>query len=286
MACCLRRRSVANLIRTRRCKNRIVPGYANYPMRTLCVAAIVLTCGGPLVAEVRPGMLEQRLQYRVRSLGYSDTVVEDLIRMTRAWNLTAMENKLVLARQDQRGGAPSQGHIAQAEEDAAKAVALAVKTDIHISASETGHELPEVVQTKNACCLGFSQLFYVLGTSIGLRVKVISVPETASGPLPQGVGHVACLLELTDGSAMIVDLMGCLGSKDCVTSRFQFERTYCQMESYWELRQQTAALGLPRKNSGSKQRRSCGRSMSTEQAFFSDRVTSPEHWQQPLRRRG
>ncbi len=189
-------------------------------MRTLCVAAIVLTCGGPLVAEVRPGMLEQRLQYRVRSLGYSDTVVEDLIRMTRAWNLTAMENKLVLARQDQRGGAPSQGHIAQAEEDAAKAVALAVKTDIHISASETGHELPEVVQTKNACCLGFSQLFYVLGTSIGLRVKVISVPETASGPLPQGVGHVACLLELTDGSAMIVDLMGAWEAR--IASRHDF----------------------------------------------------------------
>jgi len=57
--------------------------------------------------------------------------------------------------------------------------------------------LANVVKDKKAQCLGYCQLVYILGHSLGLRVAVIEVLEKAFGHLPSGEGHAACFVELT-----------------------------------------------------------------------------------------
>ena len=101
--------------------------------------------------------------------------------------------------------------------------------------------LSEVLKERKAQCLGYSQLYYVLGKAVGLRVQVIDVVELVSGPLPTLDGHVACLVDRSDGKVMIVD-----AGLHYVSWPFVFQDEYVEVGNYWQLKRQGNPLSLSR----------------------------------------
>lgn len=97
-------------------------------------------------------------------------------------------------------------------------------------------------QGQEVQCLGYCQLYYILGRSLGLRVVPIDVLELAFGHLPPGEGHVGCCVRLTDGKAMVAE-----AGTGTVSKAFVFPDIYRAVGNYWELRQGGNPLGLHRR---------------------------------------
>ncbi|MGE4358104.1 MAG: tetratricopeptide repeat protein [Candidatus Omnitrophota bacterium] len=89
-------------------------------------------------------------------------------------------------------------------------------------------DLIEVLRMKKANCLGYSQLFYVLGKSIGLEVKVISVYPA----------HIANLISL-DSDYMILDLMF-----NYKSHKFNWDNTYERRAGIWHLKVRSIILKI------------------------------------------
>ena len=102
--------------------------------------------------------------------------------------------------------------------------------------------LPKVIEDKKAAYLGYSQLVFILGQSLGLRVTPIHVRESVSGPPAAETLHVVCCVELRDGKMTMVDV-----TRGLVSKPYVFFATYRAVGNYWELRKQNNPLGVPGK---------------------------------------
>ena len=96
------------------------------------------------------------------------------------------------------------------------------------------------LKTKKAHCLGYTQLFYILGNSMGLTVQAIEVLEHSNGQMPAEMGHVACEVGLHNDKAMQVDLT----LRDCVSKVFLFTEEYDKEGNYWELKDKNNRLNI------------------------------------------
>ena len=134
--------------------------------------------------------------------------------------------------------------VARVEEEVVRGLAQTIGRRITLD-TETGSKyfyLSKVVNDRKAQCLGCSQLVYILGNSVGLRVTAIGVLELASGPMPAGNSHVACCVELTDGKVIMVDV-----AQNLMSRPFVFLETYRAAGNYWELKQKDNPLGVHRR---------------------------------------
>ncbi len=186
--------------------------------------------------------VEQHIHAEVKRLEYSAAVAQELVAMTRDWNLAALEQKLAAAKAGQRQGKLSKEKLSQAEQEIAETLCREIAAVVR--GKETSFELDEVIRDRSASCVGFALVFNVLGRSIGLDVQGLDVPITAAGRSIDDHGHLACLIQLADGRAAIVDVTGGLGQGDSVSKPFQFGETYREKGSYWELKDARNLLGL------------------------------------------
>ncbi len=95
-------------------------------------------------------------------------------------------------------------------------------------------DLNEILKFKRANCLGCVQLFYVLGTACGLKIKMLSVDlirekETAT----EGGFHIVSLIELDDGNCMIVDPAS---TPLLITEPFKWRKVFERRGNIWLLK--------------------------------------------------
>jgi tetratricopeptide (TPR) repeat protein len=174
--------------------------------------------------------LVKDIERAVVALGYSEDTADDLARLAREWKCARWKQTLRKARGD--FSAEKTVYVVRVEEKVAKALYETIGKEIgRCDEAETSKyfKLSEVVRDKKAQCLGYSQLLYILGNSVGLRVKVIDVLEPASGSPPLGQGHVACLVSLSDGTTVMVDI-----AMNHVSRPFVFKETFAEVGNYWE----------------------------------------------------
>ncbi len=132
---------------------------------------------------------------------------------------------------------------AQEEEKVLKALCNSIKKEFSPAAADSEYfYLRKVVNDKTAQYLGYAQLLYVFGNSIGLTVKVVDVLEPADGQLPVGEEHAACLVELADGKTIMADL-----TQDDISKPFVFRDQYGAAGNYWELKQKENPLKISRR---------------------------------------
>ena len=227
------------------------------------VVALVLTAsmlfgfpgsGGPLLpssatasaAEVHAlNTLVAEIEKSVTELGYPTVVAQDLVPRVRDWKCEVWQQAIRQARQTYQQKRISAADVAQTEEAVIQGLAQTIGTEIAACREEENPKyfyLSKVAQDKKAECLGYSQLVYVLGNSLGLRVTAIGVLEFAAGDLPAGFGHSACCVELIDGKVMMVDV-----SQNLVSKPFIFRETYRAAGNYWELKENDNPLGIHRR---------------------------------------
>lgn len=183
------------------------------------------------------------IQQTIKGLEYSDDIDTDLVQIVSLWRYMDWRQTLSRARQDYQQKKTSAQQLAQVEEEVLKELCQAIRKEFSIAPSDSEYfYLSKVVKDRTAQCLGYSQLLYVLGNSLGLTIKVVDVLESAAGPLPAGEEHAACLVELTGGKVMMVDL-----TQDTVGKAFIFRKQYTAIGNYWELTQKDNPLKIPRR---------------------------------------
>ncbi len=199
-------------------------------------------------------VLSEQIKQLVKGLEYSDKVAEDFAPMVIIWKdeqggaaLVAWKQKLNQARQDYKQGKVSKGQLAKIEENIVRQLSQRIQEEIGADVSEKLFDLGDVIKHRQAQCVGFSQLFYVLGNSVGLSVKTINVAELmVPGPLPAGYGHMACTIGLPDSKVIMIDLYYVF-PKLLISTPFIIEKEFTKVGNYWELKDKENPLGIHRR---------------------------------------
>ena len=196
------------------------------------------------------GTLSKHIKQLVMELEYPDKVAEDFVAMVISWKdkqgqpvLVAWKQRINQARQDYKQSKISEAQLAKVEENIAKELSQRIQKEIRHDFSEKFFDLGDVVKNKLAQCLGYSQSVYIVGNSVGLSVQAIEVVELMTGLLPAGAGHRASIVSLTDGRAIMVDLV--IGG--FVSKSFKIEEEFAKVGNYWELKDKTNPLGIHRR---------------------------------------
>ncbi len=200
--------------------------------------------GPPTKAPSTTDALAKDIEKSVAALGYPKATADELARLARDWKCAPWKQKLSQAR----AAPPSKqtAEAAQVEEQATKALYETIGTEIgrcdEKDAAQYFH-LSKVVRDKKAQSLGYSQLVYILGNSIGLKVSAIRVLELAPARRPSlELGHVACLVTLSDGNAMLVDVQN-----KRLDGPFVFDETFAKAGHDWVLEETDTSRDLPRR---------------------------------------
>ena len=110
------------------------------------------------------------------------------------------------AKQEYEQGRISKAQLAKVEEAIAIELSQRIQQEISVDVSGEFFDLTAVIKHKQTQCLGYTQLFYILGSSLGLSVQAINVEELVTpDPLTPGRGHIACIVDLADETTIIVD---------------------------------------------------------------------------------
>jgi tetratricopeptide (TPR) repeat protein len=180
----------------------------------------------------------------VKELEYSDKVAEDFTNMVLSWKdeqgrpvLDAWKQKLNQARQDYKQAKISKAQLAGLEESIVKELSQRIQKEISPDRTLKFFDLADVVKDRQAQCVGYSHLFYVLGSSIDLRVNATNVTETATDQFTPG--HVACIVTLTHGKTVMVDIAG-----DFVSQPFILDKEFTKVGNYWELKDKKNPLRI------------------------------------------
>ena len=213
-------------------------GWSGWPLvlSPAMAAAAEANAFDALAAEVEKSVME---------LGYPEAVAQDVAGLARDWQCAEWQQAISQARQKQQQKQFFPPDVVQVEEAVIQGLFQTIAREIAPCREDESAKyfyLSKVAKDKTACCLGYSQLVYVLGNSVGLRVTAIGVLELASGDLPAGCGHSACCVELTDGKVMMVDV-----SRNLAGRPFVFQDAYRAAGNYWELKQKDNPLGLHRR---------------------------------------
>jgi tetratricopeptide (TPR) repeat protein len=194
--------------------------------------------------------LSKRINQLVKELEYSDKVAEDFNDMVISWKdaqgepvLVAWKQGLNQARQDYKKAKISKPQLAKLEENIVKELSQRIQKEITADFSLKFFDLADVIKHKQAQCLGYSQLLYITGNSVGLSVQAIEVVELTTGLLLPEAGHIASIVTLTDGRTRMVDL----APNGFISKPFLMEEEFAKAGNYWELKDKTNALGIHRR---------------------------------------
>jgi tetratricopeptide (TPR) repeat protein len=194
--------------------------------------------------------LWDRIKQLVKSLEYPDEVAEDFNRMAIDWKnelgrpvLIVWKDRLARVHRLYQQGKVNRSHIAKIEIGVLEELCKIIKKQF--SNKTLGFELSDMIEHRQANCLGYSQLIYIIGNAIGLSVKPIDVLNPAisvKGDVSQG--HMACIVDLSDGRSVMLDVSLLYESP---SKAFKFEDHFIKMGNDWELRYQFNRLLIHRK---------------------------------------
>ena len=147
----------------------------------------------------------------IKSLEYSEKNADDFILMLPSWDYGRAIEKLNKFKQQLRqsnlrlqNDTVNLYNMAQIEKTITKQIHSMITE--HIQSDYEIFELPDIINKTRANCLGFTQLFYILATSVGLRIQPINIIEFQSAfPEMPGAAHIACIVRLADNSIIMVN---------------------------------------------------------------------------------
>ncbi|MCD6539976.1 MAG: tetratricopeptide repeat protein, partial [Candidatus Omnitrophica bacterium] len=105
-------------------------------------------------------------------------------------------------------------------------------------------ELDKVIKEKKADCLGYTQLYFILGHYIGFSVEPVEVTEVFTGiTMPVGFNHIACLFTLSDGRKVMVN--GAVKPL-FISEPFVLEKEFKKVGNWWEIKKESRSF-LPKR---------------------------------------
>src|SRR3989304_849479 len=186
--------------------------------------------------------LVKEIQQALKELEYPDELSHKLVKIINVSKCVLWKQKLDTARQDYKDKNLSAAQVAHIEEEVVQELYRTIRKDISSDNSSDLFDLPSIIKDKKASCFGYSQLFYILGNSLELKVEVLDVLALANNSLPVNSRHMACLVTLTGNNVIMVDL-----TNGFVSMPFGLEEEFDKVGNYWELKNQNNRLGIHRR---------------------------------------
>jgi tetratricopeptide (TPR) repeat protein len=160
--------------------------------------------------------------------------------------VASLDKKLASTRQDQI----SKSGLAGIEEDIARRLVAEVRRQIRVD--DRYFELADAVRYRKTQCLGYTQVFYITANAIGLTTRPINVLELDKrGPLPAGFSHVAAIVELANGKAVMANIVPSGFISEPFTMADTFDRgggfDKLTAGNYLQLKDKINALGIYRR---------------------------------------
>jgi len=198
-------------------------------------------------------VLSEQIKQLVKSLEYSDKVADHFAQMVIDWEdaqgrpvLITWKEKLANAKQECKKGKISKNHVVKIEESVIRELCHRIKKQF--SYEEDTFVLDDVIQNQHANCLGYSQLIYIAGNAVGLSVRVIDVTNVSEYVTlekdVQEKGHVACIIDLSDGQLVMADMAISFVS---ISKAFELESQFVKVGNYWEIRNKDNPLRIHRR---------------------------------------
>ncbi len=199
--------------------------------------------------SVEPENLSRRIKQLVCELEYSDEVAEDFVTMINSWQnkkanpfFVDRREKLRQVREDYKQGSIKIAGVVKVEKSIVSEIVWSIENKL--GCSDEDFELADIIKNQQASCLGFTQIFYILGSSIGLSVTPINVVELQRpGPLPTGTAHVSCMVGLSDGRTIMLNSV----PGGFVSEPFIMEKEFTKIGDYWQLKDKDNPLDIYRK---------------------------------------
>ena len=185
----------------------------------LCLAPFILLAGfrmdslaGEAETAVFPPLskysdyLEVKIQESLKELGYSEELAQDFIQKVRPWKLEVLFQKICEAAQDVKQKKISWDQYARVETETLHQLAKTITTNI--SEYDIRYfDLALIIKNNKRNALVTPNCFTFLGSSLGLAVRPIVVTDAAQiASFAAEGGHAACVVELHNGSVVMVDL--------------------------------------------------------------------------------
>lgn len=216
-----------------------VPGAAAYPTGQTVQTA---NC-------IQRERLSEKIEDAVLALHYSPEVASATQRHLREWRdfagrsvLESWAHTLVNAQGQVSEDAAGLARLTQKEKQVISEIARYLRRRFRYQ--EGAFELMEILESRRAQCLGYTQLFYVVTQSLGLASHPIDViVDREPGMILPGEGHVSCVVDLRDGSSVLLDLV----PNGVISDAVGLDEDYRKVGPYHELRDEKNALGLFRK---------------------------------------
>ena len=194
-------------------------------------------------------VLSEQIKQLVRSLEYSDKVAEHFANMVIDWKdaqwlpvLITWKEKLANARQECKQGKISRNHVAKIEESVIRELSHRIRKQFNYE--EHVFELGDVIQNQKADCLGYSQLTYLAGNTVGLSIRPIIVLDYDRQEEKDQKAHIACIIDLFDGQLVMADL----AMFPSLTSKaYKLENQFVKVGNYWDLRNKDNPLRIHRR---------------------------------------
>ena len=194
-------------------------------------------------------VLSKEITDLVGKLEYSGTAAKNFAEMVVGWKdehkkpvLAIWQETLSQAKENYRQGNISERQLAKTEQDITKKLCRKIQKEIRYG--DKFFDLADVTKYRKAQCLGYSQLFYILGSEVGLSVTPINVAEfQTADPLPVGFAHISCMVNLTDSSTIMLDLT----PPSFISEPFIMEKYFTKIGSYLMLKNADNFLNIHRK---------------------------------------
>lgn len=203
------------------------------------------------------GDVSEQIVKIVKEFEYSETVAKDFLEMVSGWKdprgrnlLDSSKKRLKQVKEKYQRGDMSEKELVDVELDVIGNLVRRIKQQFSYESGASN--LNTLIKNSKANCLGFTQLFFILGNAIGLSVGAVDVKDVGERPhfwfikwekggpkyIPSVTnmrpstfaGHVVGLVYLADGKEVMVDL----ASNRELRGPFEFEEVYKKVGIYWE----------------------------------------------------
>jgi len=181
-----------------------------------------------------PELLEEQIKLLMMNLAYDEKAAQSVASEMVGWSdkegnpfLGTRKGELIDTKERYKEGEITIDGLTEAEVRIARELSWKIKEEIPEYRVENWH-LDDAIKDKGANCVGYTQLLYVLGKTVGLSVEPIEV----LGASDIKEGHVTGLIGLSDERKVMVELTS---TPAFTTQAFKLEEEYKTMGNYLEL---------------------------------------------------
>ncbi len=189
--------------------------------------------------------IAKAIQQKVKELEYPDDVGQDLAKMVSSWECINWRHRLEQARLDFQDKKLSADQVAQIEEEVIKELYQTMRKEITCDYDYNLEycNLYNIIKDKKALCLGYAQLLYILGNSIGLSVETVYALEPPTASFPNNMTHTASLISLCNSKVIMTDL----AVRGFVSNPFVLKEEFTKDGNYLQLKDNNNPLGIHRR---------------------------------------